>query len=164
MAKKSLVVGGSLLVLVCLGLCAVGTVLAEEPTAAPGGLDRAWGFGLRGRSWGPYDAQAEVLGLTPEELLAELYGGKTLADVAEARGVDLGTIQETMKAAWVEAMAEAIEEAVEDGRLSQDQADWLLEGQRQGFMPGGQRFGWPMGRRLGGRTLHQRATAAPTAS
>jgi hypothetical protein len=38
-------------------------------------------------------------------------------------------------------MQQAIEQAVEDGRLSQEQADWLLKGLEQGLFPMGRGFG-----------------------
>jgi hypothetical protein len=111
---------------------------------------------LGGRSWAVFDAAAEALGLTPEGLFAELHGGKTLSEVAEERGVELETVQEAMKAARVEAMKEAIQQAVEDGRLTQERADWLLEGLEQGFLPRGGRLGrgcgWGSGMKHNGQT------------
>jgi hypothetical protein len=46
-----------------------------------------------------------------------------------------------MKAARGEAMRQAIEQAVEDGAMSREQADWMLEGLEKGFTPGGRGFG-----------------------
>ena len=77
---------------------------------------------------------AEQLDMTVDELQAELKAGKTVAELAEEKGVDLD-------AARVDAMKERIEQAVEDGTLSQEQADWMLQGLEQGFMPGGRGFG-----------------------
>jgi hypothetical protein len=47
-------------------------------------------------------------------------------------------------------MRDAIAQAVEDGKMSQEQADWLLEGLDKGFLPRGRGFGHGPGMR-GGR-------------
>lgn len=125
--------------------------LAQEPEAMPR-VPPVWcgpGFGFRGGSWKMFDVQAEALGHTPEELFAKLHGGKSLADVAEAQGVDLETVREAMKAARAEGMKEAIRHKVEEGQLSQEQADWMLKGLEMGFMPGRRGFGHGMRGRFG---------------
>ncbi len=96
--------------------------------------------------WAKYDTVAEALELTPEELFAKLHEGKSLSEVAEEQGVDIDKVHEAVRAAQVEARKEAIEQAVEDGKLTQEQADWMMEGLEKGFLPaqrrtGGQRFG-----------------------
>ena len=118
-----------LLVVGVLAAVMVGSALAQEPTP-PDSADRpfaGWdrgGFGhFGGDRWTMFDAAAEALGLTPEELFAELHSGKSLAEVAEAQGVDTETLQDAMQAARVEA----IQQAVEDGTLTQEQADRILE-------------------------------------
>jgi predicted transcriptional regulator len=95
--------------------------------------------------WATYDTVAEALGLTPDELFAELHEGKTLSEIAEEQGVEMDEVREAVSAAQVEAQKAAIEQAVEDGRLTEEQADWMLEGLEKGFLParrglGGQRF------------------------
>jgi hypothetical protein len=118
-----------LLVVGALTAVVVGSALAQEPTP-PDSADRSfagrgWGgfhyFG--GDGWTMFDAAAEALGLTPEELFTELHSGKSLAEVAEAQGVDMETLQDAMQAARVEA----IQQAVEDGTLTQEQAERMLE-------------------------------------
>ncbi len=96
---------------------------------------------------------AEALGLTPEALFSELHAGKTLEEIAEAQGVDIQTVQEAIQSVRVKAMKEAIEQAVADGKMTQEQADWLLEGIEKGYMPMGRGWWGPMGRgpRFGGR-------------
>jgi len=123
-----------------------------EPTACPlcddGGMH--W-FGLGGRSWTQFDAAAEALGLTPDELFAELHdAGKTLTEIAEEQGVDVEAVQDALNASRSEAMRQAIQQGVEDGRLSQEQADWLLEGLEKGFHPGGRGMGFGGGHMFGG--------------
>jgi hypothetical protein len=102
--------------------------------------------GARGGQWTMFDTAAEALGLTPEELFAELHAGKTLDEIAEAQGVEMEAVQDALKAARGEAMRQAIEQAVEDGKMSQEQADWMLEGLEQGFAPMGRGFGRGRGR------------------
>jgi len=82
-----------------------------------------------------WQSLAEQLGMTTDELAAELEAGKTITELAEEKGVDL-------QAAQVEAMKEQIQQAVEDGKLTQEQADWMLQGLEQGFMPDGRGFGF----------------------
>lgn len=99
---------------------------------------------------GMVEVFAEQLGLTVDELKEELQAGKTLAEIAEAEGVDLAAISESMKADSIEARKAAIEKAVEDGKMSQAQADWLLQGLEQGFTPMGRGFRRPWGGHFGG--------------
>jgi predicted DNA-binding protein YlxM (UPF0122 family) len=89
--------------------------------------DDPWPWPGHGRGWGgPWDmleTVAEVLGLTSEDLRSEFEGGKTLGEVAEAQGVDTQAIVDAVHA----QMAEMLQEAVDDGRLTQEQADRILE-------------------------------------
>jgi uncharacterized membrane protein len=150
--KKLMLLGGvTLLVVLAASLAGAAYVFADEPTPtpeAPFGC-RGRGFGLWGGSWTMFDTAAEALGLTPEEFFAELHAGKTLEEIAEAQGVELEAVQEAMNVARANAMRDAIEQAVEDERITQEQADWLLEGLEQGFFPMGRGFGFGRGR-MGG--------------
>ena len=58
----------------------------------------------------------EALGITTEELRTQLRDGKTIAEVAEAEGVDI----ETVKDAMLEAFRTRQQEHVTAGRLTQD--------------------------------------------
>ena len=151
MKKRFMILAGAALAVVLLGATVVVPTFAQEPTPtpeAPFGC-RGGGFGLMGGSWTMFDTVAEALELTPEEYFAELHAGKTLEEIAEAQGVELEAVQDAMNAARAEAMQEAIEQAVEDGRITQEQADWLLEGLEQGFFPMGRSFGFGHGMRGG---------------
>jgi len=88
-----------------------------------------------------FDTAAEALGMTPEELFAGLRAGKSPAEIAEERGVEIETVYDAVSDARSEVMQQAVEQAVEDGRLSQEQADWLLKGLEQGLFPMGRGFG-----------------------
>jgi DNA-directed RNA polymerase specialized sigma subunit len=94
-------------------------------------------------------AAANALGMTTDELSSELQSGKTLAEIAEGAGVDLQVVQDAIRAAHTEEMRQWIEQSVSDGTISQEKADWLLEGLEKGFLdsPG---FGFGFGRGHGG--------------
>ncbi len=78
--------------------------------------------GMRGRGHGPAGDIAELLGITAEELRAELDAGNTLAEIAASYDV---TIDELVEAI-VAPQAERLAAAVEAGNLTQEQADYLL--------------------------------------
>jgi hypothetical protein len=150
-SKKRLLVlsSGALMALLLVGLVGGTLVLAQEidpETGEPCGFGR--GFGWAGGMWTVFDSAADALGLTPQGLFTELHdAGKSLTEVAEEQGVDTEVLQDAMHAARADAMQQRIRQAVEDGDLSQEQADWLLEGLEKGFHPGGRGFG--MGRGFG---------------
>ena len=95
------------------------------------------GFGFGKGGWTIYDKIAETLNLTPAELFEQLHSGKTLAEIAEAQGVDLADIQNEVKTAQIEAQRAAIEQAVTDGKITREQADWMLQGLENGWGFGG---------------------------
>jgi len=135
-----------------LGGLTVFIVSAQEITppsedAPPGGI-LGWRRGLfgfgRGDQWTMFDTAADALSLTPEELFTRVHDGQTLEEVAEEQGVDLETLQETLNATREQARRDEIEQAVEDGSMTREEADWLLEGLDKGYMPGGRGFGHGM--------------------
>lgn len=161
MTKKRLILlgGAALIVLLLAGLAGATFVFAQEPTPPVpfGGRSGGWGhggFGLcgfgraGGGQWTMFDTAAEALGLTPEEFFAELHAGKSLDEIAEAKGVEVQTVYDAMNAARAEAEKQAIQQAVEDGRISQEQADWMLQGLGKGWL-GGHGFGHGFGHRGG---------------
>lgn len=93
------------------------------PDTAP--TDDAPGFreGRPGphRGVGVHEA-AELLGMEPSEVLEALRDGETLAGLAEAAGV---TVDELV-AAMVSGVEERLADAVEDGFLTQEEADERL--------------------------------------
>jgi predicted DNA-binding protein YlxM (UPF0122 family) len=100
-------------------LTGVIPVQAEDDDPWPGhGRVR----GLGGHQ-GILETVAEVLGLTPEDLKAELESGKTLGEVAETQGVDTQAIVDAVHA----QVTEMVQEAVENGHLTQDEADQILD-------------------------------------
>ncbi len=140
MSKKFKIGIVGFLIVVAIGTLVTGTVLAQEPTPNPDtkpldGFGRKGGFdfhGAPGRQVG-LEAAAEALGMTPEELSLELWGGRTLADLADRAGVALEDVQAAVNAAAEQAKLDAIEQAVLDGSLTQANADWILEGLANGY-------------------------------
>jgi hypothetical protein len=164
MRKKTLalVSGATLVALLLTALVGATVAFAQEPTPEAevpfagrrggpgcGGFGRGMMGGFGGQ-WTTFDTVADTLGLTPVELFTDLHGGKTLEEVAEAQGVEMETIQDALEAAREAAMRERIEQAVEDGEMSQEQADWMLEGLESGYGPMGRGFGHGRGGRLPG--------------
>jgi polyhydroxyalkanoate synthesis regulator phasin len=100
----------------------VAAALDESDALRPGGPGAHPGHG--GMVPLDLDAAADTLGLTPEELRDALATeGTTLADVAEEEGVETSTLVDALVAAG----EDRIEQAVTDGRLTQEQAEELRE-------------------------------------
>jgi lambda repressor-like predicted transcriptional regulator len=142
MSKKRLLVisSGALVLLLLVGLIGGTLVFAqdtEQDTSGPGPGGRGEMLGWGGGSWAEFDVAAKALGLTPNELFVELHdAGKTLTEIAQEKGVDITTVQDALNASRAEAQQQAIAQAVADGTMSQEQANWLLEGLDKGFMGG----------------------------
>jgi hypothetical protein len=93
---------------------------------ARGGRQGAWGGrgGFVGSTENSLMAMAaEQLGMTVQELWGQLQDGATIADIASTQGVDPQAIAD----AYVAQRREFLAQAVEDGRLTQERADWMLE-------------------------------------
>jgi hypothetical protein len=87
-----------------------------------GGLMGGRGFnGGRGlmNGQGIWEAAAQKLGMTSQDLMTELRSGKTLADVAKEKNIS----SDDLKAAIVQTVGAQIDQAVKDGKLTQAQAD-----------------------------------------
>lgn len=140
--KQSLKLG--LMVLLVALLAASGIALAQDSTedsVDPGSTVEEETREFRGRDGkgaiahigiadgamerlkGGIEDVAGVLGIDEAELMEALRDGSTLAEIAEANGVDAATLVEAMTA----AATEAIDEAVADGLITQDRADAMLE-------------------------------------
>ncbi|MGY1662323.1 hypothetical protein ACI78Q_13980 [Geodermatophilus sp. SYSU D00705] len=108
------------------GLVSDGSLTEEQADEVASTLGEA-GLGSRGDHGGRLglSAAATALGLTGEELRTALAAdGATLASVAEDRGV----ARDTLVTALTEAAQERITAAVEEGRLTQEEADERLAG------------------------------------
>ncbi len=156
MSRTTKIVGLSVLVLMIAAL-GVSSVFAQ--TATPPGTQttpqmRGAGFGHGGMMCGQagLDAAAKSLKMTSDELKAQLWGGQTLSALAEKAGVDIATVQSAVEAACQQAQIDAINQAVKDGKITQANADWLIEGIQKGYIGGKGGFGFGgFGMEMGGR-------------
>jgi hypothetical protein len=182
MKKRFMILAGAALAVVLLGAAVVVPAFAQESTPTPTPKTYGWGCGFGfGRGLGGQaglEAAAELLGMTADELSTQLWGGSTLADLADKAGVDLQTLRDAVEAANQAAMEaavrDAIEQALEDGYITQEQADWLLQGLEQGFLPMGRGFGFGHGMKggfghrmkggFGGFAPRQAPSVAPSSS
>jgi hypothetical protein len=73
-------------------------------------------------------AVSEATGLSVSDLESRIEGGETLAAILEAEDFDPEILAEIM----FEVRQAALQELVEAGTISQDQADWMLERQMNG--------------------------------
>lgn len=85
------------------------------------------GFGMGGPGNSLVSVAAEQLGLSVEQLVDELEAGKTIADVAAVKGVELETIVD----AYIAPRAEFLAQQVADGHLTQAEADETLAHMRE---------------------------------
>ncbi|MFN8633075.1 MAG: hypothetical protein U0893_04410 [Chloroflexota bacterium] len=117
-----------------LGGAFVGTVAAQQAPQAPWGPGACpMGAGMGPWSGGPtgvgpggaggtmHAAIAAALGMSTDELFAALRSGKTVAQIAQEKGVDFETV---VKAA-LDAHDKALDAQVAAGRLTREQADWM---------------------------------------
>ncbi len=85
-----------------------------------GPFGRGWMKGMDGAG---LDAAATALGISRDELLTQLRDGKTLGEIADARGVDRRKVQDAL----VAAHKQKLDDAVKNGNLTQKQADQMLK-------------------------------------
>ncbi|WP_123043348.1 hypothetical protein [Cohnella candidum] len=78
--------------------------------------------GFKGFEAHDLSAAATILGVTESDLQTSLKSGKSLADLAKEKNVDVQKLIDAEKA----AITKAINQAVTDGKLTQAQADKLL--------------------------------------
>ena len=93
----------------------------------------------------PHDILAELLGLTSDELRDEIQSGTSVEELADAAGVDLDAFRAEMQETRAEEHKVRLQEALENGDITQEQYDWMMEGVENGYM-GGRGFGGFKGR------------------
>lgn len=143
--KYLLVIGGLLAALLVVGIVGATSAYAQGPDNPGFGLmENGRGPG-GGRGFGLGDAELEaaanVLGMTTDEVTAALKDGKTLQDLATEAGVDIADVHAAVQAVKVTEFRDRIAQAVEDGTITQEKADWLIEGLDKGFIGNGDGFG-----------------------
>ena len=99
----------------------------DYPMLGGFGLVHHGGPGMHG--FGHLGAAASYLGLTEAELATELAGGKTLADVAKAKGKSV----DGLVSALVADEKKELDAAVAAGRITKAQADEMLANAKQRF-------------------------------
>lgn len=122
-----------------LGVLLLGTVattaFAQSARGEVGRVDILIGDG---DDWGPpgprgvsglvdidtmHAAIADALGISVDALEEALAEGVSIVDLADELGVEMDLVRDAMQAVHDDALAKA----VEDGLLTQEQADWLRE-------------------------------------
>ncbi|MGE5252110.1 MAG: hypothetical protein ACM3QS_18060, partial [Bacteroidota bacterium] len=149
MKRKFLVwAGGVLGALLVVGALGASVAYADDatPPAPPAGalLDGGGRHGGRGLPQAELEAAAKVLRMTTDELSTALQNGQTLEDLATTAGVDIADVRDAINTMHRVEMRTRIQQAVTDGTMTQDKADWLLEGLDKGYLdrPG---FGFGFG-------------------
>lgn len=81
-------------------------------------------MGIEGRLGGRnLDGMAEILGITSEELQAELESGKNMQDILTEHGLTMEELRQKMQ----EQREAQITQDVTDGKITQEQADKMLQ-------------------------------------
>jgi hypothetical protein len=130
MKNKWIIVGisvAALAVLAITGLVWGGTAYAQTQTPPVYPYGMMGGYGMMGAgNYGPMhdymvEAFAEALNLTPEEVQSRIEAGETPWQIAQDQGLTQEQIQQLM----LDAHDKSLDQAVEDGLLTQEQADWM---------------------------------------
>lgn len=156
-------IGALVIALLALGIYGTTTVFADDnnPPLPFGGRGPGGPHGGRILDGAALEAVAGVLNMSTDDLSAALEGGKTLQELADEAGVDIQEVHDALSVVRAESIRERIAQALEDGTITQEHADWLLEGLDKGFLNGpGFRFGHGFGGRLEKGT--PTVTATPT--
>lgn len=134
MGRRMAVAGGAIVAAIAAGALLIGTVFAAGPGPSAGN-----GADIGGRDI-PLAVAAELTGLTEEQLLAQLQGGKTIPALLEEMGIDLSTFHQEV----AEARQAAVDAALTDGTITQEQAQRMLQRMEQNRAsegPHGPRYG-----------------------
>jgi len=162
---NKIVKGIVILAVVAVALGSAGAVFAQtSPNSGAPSADARGGRDGFGRGGGLMDrdmrlnldgvlhdallaAYAEALGLPVDEIEARLEDGETMADIAISTGLTVDEFKALMDA----VLQQVVDQAVEDGLLTEEQAEWFLA--RGARMFGGARMygreGMPVGRGAG---------------
>lgn len=157
-------IGALVIALLAVGVYGTTAVFADDNNPplpfgerGPGGPGGP--HGGRGLDGAALEAVAKVLDMSTEDLSAALESGKSLDYLAGQAGVDMQEIYTALSSVRAETIRERIAQAVEDGDITQEHADWLLEGLEKGFLDGP---GFGFGRGIGGHFEQGVPPATPT--
>ena len=139
--KKTLLIVA--FILVALGALGVGVAFAQGQQPP----NRPFGPGMMGQNIdGDFgvlhdymiSAYADALGISVDDLNSRLAAGETMYQIA----LDKGLTQDEFSSLMQDARSMALDAAVADGVISQDQADWMnSRGFGRGGMMGGYGYG-----------------------
>lgn len=142
MNKKLIVTVGLLVVVIALataGVVAAQTPVPPTPTPYGSGHGNGYGYGMMGGQYGygmmggyadgaygpmhdaMFDALADGLGITREELDQRVAASETPAQIAAS----LGFSQPDFAKIMTDARSAALDDAVAKGALTQEQAKWM---------------------------------------
>ena len=82
--------------------------------------------GRMGEGFGNLQELADITGIDLETLREGLQNGSSLADIVTSNGADLQTVIDTIVANRTETLTVRLDEAVANGRITQEQADERL--------------------------------------
>jgi hypothetical protein len=121
--KRWMTLAGVVLAL-AIAVALAPAVLAQGPGGGigPGAAGPGYGRGMGGPQQSLVAVAADKLGMTQAQLVAELQGGKTIAQVAAERNVAPATIVD----AFVATRQARLDAAVGAGRMTREQADARL--------------------------------------
>jgi len=108
---------------VIAGTVVLGLTMAAVPALASPWNAQGVGRGLAGFGGTVINSVAKLLGMTTADLAAQRQAGKSMVDIAAAKGVDQATLVNTVVAdrqAQLDAMVKA-------GRITQAQADQAIK-------------------------------------
>jgi hypothetical protein len=108
--------------LVALAFTVIGTAVVANAQDGSGNAQPTRQAIVRQLAMALLDATESALNLTQADIVKEIAGGKTLAEVIKAHNGDVAAIQASAKA----ALTDKIKQAVADGKITQRQADALL--------------------------------------
>ena len=116
--------------LLVAGLVGLGVSYAQSPvpTRTPqagcpfpqGGMGWRWGGSM-------VDTLAEALGMPPQDLTEALRSGQKIADLAKAKNLTIAQLVDKL----IAARQTVLQQAVEAGRISQEQMNTMLQEMRE---------------------------------
>ncbi len=129
-----------------LGLSLLGVAGIASAHGISGGVGNITPDEIVARHEAMFAEQAQILGISVDEVKSGWAQGKTLFDIAKEKGVSEETLQSKMKDARLLQMKSSLQTLVEKGVITQAQADQRLtfmeqnvgKGQKQAF--GGHRM------------------------
>lgn len=124
-----------------------------------GKMGRPFFDGLAGKALIAKDtvvkAVADKLGMTVDDLQAAFKSGKSLADLEKDKGIS----DQDLRAAVADAVKPQLDQAVADGKMTQKQADSIIDSIKNGKFP--MMLGWGRGHWPEGRPWFKKGTPTP---